>query len=99
DHLRMAMAGVHHPDAAGKIDIAPPFNVPHLAVARAVDENLVDLTDAPRDRGAPPRHQCRVAETRFPFHSKSFRFNSLTPCFAGCSEVLKARAVYAAGAL
>src|SRR5271166_3321787 len=60
-HLGVAVAGIEHTDAAGKIDIAFAFNVPKFRVVRPGGKNLGDGTHAPRHRSLPTRLKLLIA--------------------------------------
>jgi hypothetical protein len=50
----MAMAGIEHGDAAGKIDIALALDIPDLSVFGALCVNLKSVANTPRHRIRPP---------------------------------------------
>ncbi len=54
------MTGIEHADAAGKVDIALAFHVPHLGVLGAVGENSVDIGGALSHSCLAPLHQLDV---------------------------------------
>ena len=58
--LRMAVAGVEHGDATGKIDVALAFHVPDFGVVAAVDEDLVGVAHAARNGRFAARVQAGV---------------------------------------
>ena len=60
DDLRVAVAGVHHRDAAGEVDVAPTFDVPQLGVLGVVGEEGAHHTDPARRRRGLASHQLFV---------------------------------------
>ena len=60
DHLRVAVAGVHHRDAAGEVDVAVAFDVPEFGVVGTVGEERAHHADATRRRGGLAGHQLFV---------------------------------------
>ncbi len=60
DHLRVAVAGVEHGDAAGKVDVALALDVPDLGVVGAGGEDGVGVADTAGHRGVAPGHQLGV---------------------------------------
>src|SRR6202012_5199063 len=68
-----AMARVEHRDAAGEVDVALAFDVPHLGVLGALADDVVGLAEARGHGGAAARHQGGVVQVGFTLHGNSGR--------------------------
>jgi hypothetical protein len=60
DHVRVAVAGVEHCDAASEVDVALAFHVPDFGVVGTRGKDLVRVAHAARDGGVAPGHQVGV---------------------------------------
>ena len=68
NHRRVAMPGVEHRNATGKVDVAFAFDIPYLGVFTAGDEDFVALANAARDGSAPPGHQVGICQVGSVLH-------------------------------
>ena len=77
-HLRVAVAGVEHGDAAGEIDIAPALDVPDLGILRAGGIDGRRMPDAARDGGVAAGEQVGVG---------GHRLASIVRCSSGAARL------------
>jgi hypothetical protein len=68
DHCRVAMAGVEHRDAAGKIDVAPALDVEHLGVLGPRGEDRVGMAHAAGHGGLAARQQRGIGQVKLSLH-------------------------------
>ena len=72
DDGRMAVTGVQHRDATGKINEAAAFNVPEFRIVRAGHKDLMAVTYTARNRRLAAGEQGGVGQVGFAVHELSF---------------------------
>ena len=65
DQGGVAMTGIEHRNAAGKVDVSLAFHVPDFGVFATVNEDLVAVAHAARYGGFAARKQGGVVRIRF----------------------------------
>jgi hypothetical protein len=54
DHVGMAVTGVEHGDAAGKVHVSSAFHIPHFRILPAGNEDLMGMSNAAWYGGLAP---------------------------------------------
>lgn len=66
DYLRMAMSDTEHRDAACKVYISPPFDIPDFGIFRAIRESWCSSGNAARHRRKATSQKLFIGSHDFP---------------------------------